>query len=415
MSTAGPEMDAKPNMSVKTLLASIRHLSQEEKIHLFNLMGVTSEEDLNYLVYGIEEDQLAGQYPEYHVHKILLIYIPPILLILGTFGNVFSFLIMRHKAMTRLSTYIFLAALSVADSMVLLIGLMRQWLGELTGYDIRDQANWLCKATIILGYISSNTSVWIIVAVTIERFIVVCYPLKAQRFCNVARAKKTISGLVVIFLLINIHFVWTAGLNETNIQDNLLPQCDASDGHQFLVSVVWPWVDALIYCFLPFILISIFNVLIICKVAHAAGGRESLQNGCLQLRNRCKGNNNLRLTIMLLTVSFTFLLTTLPMNISIIASDFLNTNGHDNAVMSKFRLVRTISQLLMYLNHSINFFLYCATGQKFRNEVIRMFCGKNNNTLSIADHSQHLFCSRGCPHVSNAYVDARKSTEEIEM
>ena len=32
---------------------------------------------------------------------------------------------------------------------------------------------------------------------------------------------------------------------------------------------------------------------------------------------------------------------------------------------SRFELARTIAELLMYANHAINFYLYCATGQKF--------------------------------------------------
>lgn len=32
-------------------------------------------------------------------------------------------------------------------------------------------------------------------------------------------------------------------------------------------------------------------------------------------------------------------------------------------------LARTVSELLMYTNHSINFFLYCAAGEKFRREL----------------------------------------------
>jgi len=41
---------------------------------------------------------------------------------------------------------------------------------------------------------------------------------------------------------------------------------------------------------------------------------------------------------------------------------------------SRFELARTIAELLMYANHAINFYLYCATGQKFRHQLIWMVC-----------------------------------------
>jgi hypothetical protein len=66
------------------------------------------------------------------------------------------------------------------DSLVLYLGLFRKWVGELTGFDPQDHSEWLCKSIVMLGYSCSDVSVWIIVAVTVERYIVVCHPLKAN-------------------------------------------------------------------------------------------------------------------------------------------------------------------------------------------------------------------------------------------
>ncbi|ESO85080.1 hypothetical protein LOTGIDRAFT_131098, partial [Lottia gigantea] len=116
---------------------------------------------------------------EYRIHKILAIYVPPILLLLGTFGNIFAFLVLRHKSMARLTTYLFLAALSISDCFVLLFGLLRMWIGEVSKFELRDQSDWLCKSIIYVGYITSNYSAWLLIAVTIERYLVIVHPLKA--------------------------------------------------------------------------------------------------------------------------------------------------------------------------------------------------------------------------------------------
>ncbi|XP_055955440.1 uncharacterized protein LOC130012150 [Patella vulgata] len=82
--------------------------------------------------------------------------------------------------MLKVSTYFYLASLAIADSLVLYIGLLRIWINELTGIDAMDLTNWLCKLTCVFGYFSSDFSVWLIIAVTVERFIVVCFPFKAN-------------------------------------------------------------------------------------------------------------------------------------------------------------------------------------------------------------------------------------------
>ncbi|KAK7114892.1 pyrokinin-1 receptor-like [Littorina saxatilis] len=502
-----------PILNMTAILTVIQSLSPKAREQLLNQMGIGSD-DLRQLVgRALVPEQVFSEaermkYSEYRAHKLLRLYVPPILLLLGTFGNIFSFLILRHKAMARQSTHHFLAALAVMDSLVLYIGLFRKWIGDLTGFDPQTQSEWLCKGIVTLGYTCSNVSVWIIVAVTVERYIVVCYPLKANMVCNVTRAKRVVVCLVALFLLVNLHFLWTSSITwqEGSNGERHSPQCSSQEGHEFLITAVWPWVDAMLYGFGPFLIILVLNIVIIVHVVRATSGRVILQNrgfpksparktctangnhyqvmqlarstssvsvnsnsissssgnsnsshnnndnvkpnisyhslavpgpqanghtnsnGAIAMSQRrggggCGGevrgikrprtNTNVRLTVMLLTVSFTFLLTTLPMNVSVIAAAFWNRQAGDVATMSKFQLVFTVAELLMYLNHSVNFFLYCATGHKFRSEMVRMVCGKQRPSAAISDHSQHIFCSRAC--VASGFTEIRNTADETEL
>ncbi|XP_076449107.1 uncharacterized protein LOC143285598 [Babylonia areolata] len=445
-------------LNMSSLMALIHNLTPEAQQALFTKLGWTSGHRLRQLV---EEGALSPVhddwtlYPEYRARKLLRLYVPPILLVLGTFGNICSFIILRHKAMARQSTHHFLAALAVLDSCVLLVGLFRQWLGELTGSDLKNQGPWLCKTIVVLGYTCSNVAVWIIVAVTVERYIVVCHPLKASRVCNVARAKRVVVGFVMLFLCINLHFLWTAGLSRKE-RDGVEGErgagtggggedghrgeeeaggglCSSQEGHDFIISAVWPWVDALLYGFSPFLIIFSLNIVIIVHLVRATSATTTTPN-CLTVPGSChagssNSNNSrsrgrtgkssslhvlathrrlttatssttsssLRMTVMLLTVSFTFLLTTFPMNVCVIASAFWNQQPGDAAHMARFQLVFTVAELLMYVNHSVNFFLYCAAGHKFRSEMRRIVCGRNSRSGGLSfDHSHHIYCSRNC-------------------
>ena len=350
--------------------------------------------------YGTDHTDNLMELTEYRINKIISLYIPPILLVIGTFGNAFAFLILRNKTMTRQSTNLFLAALAVTDSIVLYFGLLRKWLVVLIGIDFASESKWLCRCVSVLSYTHSQFSAWLIIAVTIERYIVVSQPLHASRFCNITRAKRVIMMLGTIFFLLNIHFMWTVTLAEKDTTGATEFECDALPQFKFLVSVVWPWIDAVLYAMLPFVLIVIFNTLIIFQTIRATSWRDDAQKGPMINMGKRKTykDNNVKLTVMLLAVSFTYLVSTFPMAIAMVFHDEWRRESVDQLpkeVFAQRQLIRTVSEMLMFLNHSINFYLYCALGQKFRNQVVKTLCRRTfSNTSNLSDHSQHLYCSR---------------------
>ena len=80
---------------------------------------------------------------------------------------------------------------------------------------------------------------------------------------------------------------------------------------------------------------------------------------------------------MLLTVSFCYLTLTSPYAAY---SLIYSWPAADARGRSAEFLVKTIFFAMMYLNHSINFALYCITGRKFRRELVDLLnvCRRSN-------------------------------------
>ncbi|ESO07824.1 hypothetical protein HELRODRAFT_170383 [Helobdella robusta] len=79
-------------------------------------------------------------------------------------------------------------------------------------------------------------------------------------FINTDRyAILVIIMLAIIMILINIHLFWTNGLVNS--------MCTASENHEYAILVVWPWVDAMIYSILPFVIIFVLNLAIVRAIA----------------------------------------------------------------------------------------------------------------------------------------------------
>ena len=67
-------------------------------------------------------EQNLQNYSAFSVHKNLMLYAPPMLVVFGTIGNVLAFIILTRRAMRNYSPHIYLAVLAVADTLVLFVG-----------------------------------------------------------------------------------------------------------------------------------------------------------------------------------------------------------------------------------------------------------------------------------------------------
>ena len=96
-------------------------------------------------------------------------------------------------------------------------------------------------------------------------------------------------------------------------------------------------------------------------------------------------SNHARLTILLLSVSISFLILTLPAVVSnlfqVITFDKNSSNSNNNYLnllkSNKMNVSSdpyyTFARILMLMNHSINFILYLTFGKRFRHDLKRLF------------------------------------------
>ncbi len=333
---------------------------------------------------------------ESYYATLLSLYAPPCILAVGTLGNLVSLLVWsRTYSQSSVSTYLYLAVLAASDMLVLLLGLFKDWMYAWAGYNLSSISQWACKLFTLAGYLSTDYSVWLIIAVTAERYIAVCHPLKTKAFWIRHSPVRVILVTLLVLFGINSHLLYTASL-DTRIQNYTDPcsnqtwsaryaVCGALPGYETLIYDVWPYVDLCLYSLLPSAIIVVCNSCIIHTVLNAAterrhyvvSGYDAHESFTLLL------TSELRLTAMLLTISFTFVVTTLPTNVVVILNTYWNKQLHHIActdrvrIIARLTLATTVCRLLMYTNHSINFYLYCVTGYKFKQELQKLcHCGR---------------------------------------
>ena len=315
-------------------------------------------------------DDILGQYVEYKISLGFTRYGFPIVIFLGTVGNLFTFLVMLKPTMRKSSTCFYMAVLAMFDTSVLYFSCFRQWIALLDGTDALNLTSTSCKSLNFFSYTCFDLAVWILVAMTIERCFAVHFPLKATDIATIPIARKTVCLIVLIMASINLHFFWTVELDARG-------RCSYLEQYTDFHDEVWPWLDATVYSFLPFVALLISNSIIIYDSRRAFVKRRSELGS--NASHGTKGSSvtrfQFRLSAMLVTVSVVFLILSAP-NVILICIrhkyfDFSEgvDDFHDIAV---YQLVSTVTSFCLYINHAVNFILYCVSGQRFRTELLRL-------------------------------------------
>ncbi|XP_067667594.1 FMRFamide receptor-like [Haliotis asinina] len=321
------------------------------------------------------------QYLEYKAGRWVWSFCPPVLLILGTIGNVLSIIVLNRKSMRDSTVSIYLTALSVMDILVLYTGLLRQWLRVVIQLDIRFISEMSCKVHIWMVYFTLDMSVWLLVSVTVERFVSVMFPYTVKKYYTRCTAFVNIAVITVLLLALNSHFLYGLGDVQMTLGGTTNIERCASlwEGYDHFQSRVWPWIDLCVFSLIPLTVLIIANISIVQKVVSRKRNTRRINPVVLTIttnHERYQDKKTSSMTMMLLALNVVFFVCTAPISVYLIGEPYWKVDSppRREAVMS---LLWAISNTLMYTNNSVNFLLYCISGSRFRNALKEMFQRRN--------------------------------------
>lgn len=285
----------------------------------------------------------------------------------------------------------------------------------------RNVAEFICKIKVWLVYVTLTISAWILVAFTIERFLSVFFPHKLKTFCGRGSSIIAVICIVVTTFAYCSHFLYGFGnvkvdFGNGSVHDYCMPI--PNDYFYFYVNV-HPWLDFCLNCFIPLIIFVVCNSCIAVRVLLRWRNMQKIADSkATKHANRessaatDRNDNDSRLTIMLFTVTVVFLLTTAPVRVLIILSEWLYEQNFTRKQYALIHLVFRVSNILMYFNNSVNFFLYCVTGSKFRKELQKML-----RKLRERIFKKHPSCDGENEASRRPSLDARQTvfTEVFEL
>ena len=254
----------------------------------------------------------------------------------GLIGNSLSFAVLHKYSSGNVGAYL-LKALAITDNIFL-----ATTLGLLIAFTTELATNIIIEVLVVLASATMSWTVWMIVIVAGNRYIAVCRPMVASRLCTINKVQLEILIVVGAVCVFNIPHLF-------NISGIMLLYIYAFHG---------------IFVFLlPLAIIIFFNVHLMRSLQLAQRSRMVMTSGSSN-----DGNN---ITIVMIAIIIVFLVCQAPIIMSGLIAIFYEPQYY-SCVKDLFIVV---SLLLMTMNSSVNFVIYCVFRRQFRNQLCMLFGG----------------------------------------
>ncbi|KAM4631466.1 thyrotropin-releasing hormone receptor b [Polymixia lowei] len=311
---------------------------------------------------------------QYKVISSLLVFA---ICVSGIVGNVMVILVVLTTKHMRTPTNCYLVSLAVADLMVLTTAglpsvtdsIFRSWV----------YGHYGCLCITYFQYLGINVSSCSITAFTIERYIAICHPIKAQFLCTLSRAKKIILFVWVFTSLYCVMWFYLSDIQEL-VYDNVTIVTCGYKVQRYLYLPIY-FFDFGIFFVLPLLLSAILYGLIArilflnplpssrnekSKNGHS-GATVNKVTSCKNSRHsNSTATSRRQVTKMLAVVVILFAMLWMPYRTLVVVNSFL-----DESYLDAWFLL--FCRSCVYLNSAINPIIYNAMSQKFR-AAFRKIC-----------------------------------------
>ncbi|OQR68844.1 FMRFamide receptor-like [Tropilaelaps mercedesae] len=294
----------------------------------------------------------------------------PIVALIGIIFNSLTMVIMTRRRM-RSSTNNYLAALATADCLYLICTIyfsLRHRFGETDPcYNFYRRLRPLMQLFVDTA---QNTSVWLTVAFTIERYIAVCHPMRGKVLCTESRSRKVILAVLLYTIVLTMPtFFEFKVVEEQNARNETVVRVVASEmGSDVLFTTVYYWLLVVMNTIVPLVILIVFNTFLVRSVHLSRWQRSKMTIRQRPDVAREPNSQENKITVMLIAVVILFLVCQMPSAVLLIYTTF------DDAMSTFILVLGNFFNFLVCVNASGNFVLYCLLSNKYRRTFVNMFC-----------------------------------------
>ncbi len=349
-------------------------------------MDVLGVSDITTMAEMTSEDKQKDDHYEEILQYKIMVYSSPVILVVGVIGNILSLVVFSRRGMSETVTAFLFRMLAIFDLFSLLH--ISEYFFFLLDVETLSITTWSCRISSFAIRFFKTSSSWVLVLISMDRFIGIHIPHKSKVLLTHTRFRIALA--VVLTLIIAVYspilMLYVSKEEYQPAINKTRSDCSRSKDFVPMYKGILPWLEQLVNCIIPFLLIFFLNSAIAWRLIKVNTTRKICRHA-----GDPRGANLKSLVVMLLLVSITFLLLNLPYNMYFLIKHTLNLSKKDtgHSLYIKLRPYKAVATVMQALNHSINCFLYCLSGPRFRRELFSILCRRGHSPI----HSSYIKAS----------------------
>nr|QVK45701.1 G protein-coupled receptor [Proales similis] len=276
--------------------------------------------------------------------------------VFGVLFNTLSFIYFQlSKSFRDTSMRHYFSVLSISDTLRL-----SEWLfALLIDKQLISLNQTLCRLLLFLTITSGHISVWLLVFLSIERYVILQFPFRGKQFYTVKNSLRLLCVIIVALVVLDLPYLFPDFVQSQFVNAELhLYMCITNPQYRSFMFVN----NVLFFSIIPFCLLLVFNCLLIGLLARQhLSFLNMTQSDALATSNKRERQFKER-TVLLMLVTFFLVLTVSPRYIT---QMILMLIGYQS--LFKVTLAKCLNVLEM-LNFSFNFLFYIICSQTSRTE-----------------------------------------------
>jgi hypothetical protein len=318
------------------------------------------------------------QSPEEALTQIFWYMLLAVILI-GVLANLIAFLVCSSSSLRNTVFSVYFRFIATIDTLTLLFNsFLQKFLAAMFEIKIYNMSNDYCRLNKIISYALTSTSSWILVAISVDRYLRIAFPI---RF--LFRKKRSLQLFVCILLLLKdlifysqlyMSFVQTTYSydNTTNQSLEEITRCEVINAN------VLYWLDLFNSALIPGLLMLICTVMIL-KCLHDSKKINITSNGNEKSISYSISNRQQKFAFTACILNLIFFVTNFPITVYDLYTDYYYVDATLKKMLFSFFF------LIYYVNFGSVFFINFTVNSNFR-KAFFSFC-QNSGIQEESKHS----------------------------